>query len=63
MSEASYTLAKSSDDLKHAMNRLAGRPLLALDLETEGLDPHVHKTVLLAVGDDSEQLLVDCRRT
>jgi len=45
------------------MTRLTGRDLLALDLETEGLDPHAHKVVLLAIGDDSEQLLVDCRKT
>ncbi len=53
---------QSTDDLKHASTILAGRGLLALDLETEGLDPHRHKVVLLAVGDDREQLLVDCRR-
>jgi DNA polymerase-1 len=44
------------------MVRLAGRPLLALDLETTGLDPHSDQVVLVSVGDDSEQLLVDCRK-
>ena len=63
MSPADYLLATSADDLKHAMTRLAGRPLLALDLETEGLDPHRHRCVLLCVGDADFQLLVDCRKT
>jgi DNA polymerase-1 len=62
MRTARSTLVDNTDDLKHAMARLAGRDLLALDLETEGLDPHTHKVVLLSVGDDSVQLLVDCRR-
>jgi DNA polymerase-1 len=55
-------LIETSDDLKHAMTRLAGRGLLALDLETDGLDPHVHRPLLLSVGDATEQLLVDCRK-
>jgi DNA polymerase-1 len=38
------------------------RSLLALDLETEGLDPHHHRTVLLSLGDDREQVLVDARK-
>lgn len=62
MPQAPFTLAEDSDDLKHAMARLAGRPLLALDLETSGLDPHHDKVVLISVGDDSTQLLVDCRK-
>ncbi len=53
----------SPEALKHAMTRLAGRGLLALDLETDGLDPHVHRPLLLALGDDRDQLLVDCRKT
>ncbi len=52
----------STDALKHAMTRLAGRGLLALDLETDGLDPHRHRPLLLSLGDDRDQLLVDCRR-
>ncbi len=51
------------DTLGRAAARLAERPLLALDLETEGLDPHLHRPVLLALGDDRDQLLVDLRRT
>ena len=62
MPRAPFTLAENTDDLKHAMARLAGRPLLALDLETTGLDPHSDEVVLVSVGDDSEQLLVDCRK-
>jgi DNA polymerase-1 len=62
MPRAPFTLAEDTDDLKHAMNRLAGRPLLALDLETSGLDPHGDRVVLISVGDDSTQLLVDCRK-
>ena len=62
MPRAPFTLAENTDDLKHAMARLAGRPLLALDLETSGLDPHSERVVLVSVGDDSEQLLVDCRQ-
>ncbi len=53
---------ESSADLEHAVTRLAGRGLLALDLETDGLDPHVNRPVLLALGDDRDQLLVDCRK-
>jgi ribonuclease D len=45
MPQAPFTLAEDTDDLKHAMARLAGRPLLALDLETTGLDPHSDKVV------------------
>ncbi len=63
MPRAPFTLAESTDDLKHAMARLAGRPLLALDLETTGLDAHGDRVVLISLGDDSEQLLVDCRKT
>ncbi len=63
MSAPDYLLASTAEEIKHAMTRLAGRPLLALDLETEGLDPHKHRTVLLAVGDADFQLLVDCRAT
>ncbi len=55
-------LIESTDDLILALPRLAGRQLLALDLETEGLDPHRHRPLLLALGDDSQQLLVDCRQ-
>jgi DNA polymerase I len=62
MARPAFTLAESVDDLKYAMTSLAGRSLLALDLETEGLDPHHDKVVLLTVGDDSQQLVVDCRR-
>lgn len=55
-------LIETTDALKHATNRLAGRGLLALDLETSGLDPHRHRPLLLSIGDDREQLLVDCRK-
>ncbi len=48
-------------DLEPWLQRLRQRPLLALDVETEGLDPHSHKILLLGIGDDREQLLVDCR--
>jgi len=63
MSNPASTLIDNQDALKHGMARLAGRPLLALDVETEGLDPHTHRISLLAVGDDRDQLLVDCRKT
>jgi len=62
MPPAPFTLIEDTDDLKHAMARLAGRQLLALDLETTGLDPHSDRVVLISVGDDSDQLLVDCRK-
>ena len=62
MPSLSFTLAESTDDLKQGLALLTGRPLLALDLETSGLDPHSERVVLVSVGDDSAQLLVDCRR-
>jgi len=63
MPAAKPTFIDNTDDLKHATASLSGRGLLALDLETEGLDPHSHKVLLLAIGDDKNQLLVDCRKT
>ncbi|MBN2496177.1 MAG: hypothetical protein JXR96_16410 [Deltaproteobacteria bacterium] len=56
-------LVDNPHDLKHAMAALAGRPLLALDLETSGLDCHSDRVLLLSVGDAEQQLLVDCRKT
>jgi DNA polymerase-1 len=57
----SWRFISSSEELKYAMTRLAGRELLALDVETDGLDVHKNRVILLTVGDDSLQLVVDCR--
>ncbi len=61
-SPGNWTLVKDTDSLKHATVSLAGKRLLALDVETEGLDPHLDKVVLLGLGDMEQQVLVDCRR-
>jgi DNA polymerase I len=55
-------LVEDIEDLKHQVARLSRLPLLALDLETNGLDPHVHRPVLLTLGTDRELLQVDCRK-
>jgi DNA polymerase I-like protein with 3'-5' exonuclease and polymerase domains len=38
-------------------------PLLGVDTETTGLDPHVAKVHLLQIGDEKEQWVFDCYRT
>lgn len=51
----------STDEQRRLASVLARRPLLAFDLETEGLDPHQHRPVLLTIGDDRDLLQVDLR--
>lgn len=62
MASSPIALIESTDELQRAAARLSGRGLVGLDLETEGLDPHQHRTLLLTLGDDREQILVDCRK-
>ncbi len=54
---------QNTHDLQRAVTLLSRNKLLALDCETTGLDPHTHKPILLALGDDRNQILVDCRKT
>jgi DNA polymerase-1 len=61
MTTARRKYIDNTTDLERGLQGLIQRPLLALDVETEGLDPHTHKLLLLGIGDDREQLLVDCR--
>ncbi|MDF1563426.1 MAG: DNA polymerase [Deltaproteobacteria bacterium] len=48
--------------LARAVERLVGRPVLACDLETTGLDPHRDEVLLVQVGDDRYQIAVDARK-
>ncbi len=48
--------------LREAVRRLEGRPVLACDLETTGLDPHRDKTLLIQIGDDRLRVAVDARQ-
>ena len=57
------TQVKNNKDLEAAISKLFQKQLVALDLETEGLDPHKHRSVLLALGDENDQYLIDCRST
>jgi len=40
---------------------LSGKSIIAIDTETTGLDPHQDKVIMLQVGDESVQYIIDTR--
>lgn len=57
-----YTLITDPRDLEPLLPRLMQEPVLGLDLETTGLDPHQDRVRLLSLSDSGETYLVDLFR-
>ena len=52
----------TAEQLATAIGPLSRMPMIAVDCETSGLDPLADDLLLLQLGDDRTQFVVDCRR-
>ncbi|RMH68950.1 MAG: hypothetical protein D6675_14410 [Gemmatimonadetes bacterium] len=57
-----FAFIERQDDLQQAVDVLKTLPLLALDTETTGLDPHLDRVILLQIGDLTHQYVIDTRK-
>ncbi|MBI5525142.1 MAG: hypothetical protein HY897_02330 [Deltaproteobacteria bacterium] len=62
LSNARQIFAKDGETLRKGIDEIRNLPVLAIDTETTGLDPFEHRALLIQIGTDQFQLLVDCRR-
>lgn len=54
-------LLRTADALRAFLATVADSPVLAVDTETTGLDPHIDRLLLIQVGNASAQALVDAQ--
>lgn len=57
-----YKYLRTTEEVEEIFPALMGRKLWAVDTETSGLDPHVSKVVLLQIGNEEVQYVIDTRR-
>jgi DNA polymerase-1 len=62
MSQQAHRLVDSTSILESELSNLAQSRLLAVELISDGQDPHSNQPVILAIGNDDFQLLIDCRK-
>lgn len=55
-----YRHLKTDEEIERGFNELLKAPLLPLDTETTGLDPHSDQMLLLQIGNGKETFVVDC---
>ena len=53
----------NNTQLSEALEVLSKKEIIALDTETTGLDPLVDKILLIAIGDEADQYVIDVART
>ena len=58
--DVAYTLVTDREGLDVALPALAASPLLCLDTETTGLDPHTAKLRLLTLSTPDHTYIIDC---
>lgn len=59
MSSASFQLISRAEDLATVLAALEGMPVLGLDLETTGLDPHTSRPRLLQLATPETSFVID----
>lgn len=57
-----YKFLTTTSEVEEIFPHLMRKKVWALDTETSGLDPHTDKVVLLQIGDESTQYVIDTRR-
>lgn len=48
--------------IKDVVSYCKRKSVLGLDTETTGLDPHNNKIIMLQIGDDKNQFVIDVRK-
>ncbi|MGH9799719.1 MAG: DNA polymerase, partial [Blastocatellia bacterium] len=59
---ANYKLITVADDLTQIADELRAQPMIGLDTETTGLDPHTSKLRLLQLATPNNSYVIDCFR-
>jgi len=60
--EPKIELISDTREVEQIASKLDSMPLVAVDTETEGLDPYKHKVLLFQIGNLEEQFIIDCRK-
>lgn len=55
-------LITDTNDVYKILPEIDSMPIVAVDTETEGLDPFRHKVLLFQIGDMNKQFIIDCRK-
>ena len=55
-------LITNTSEVENIVAELETMPIIAVDTETEGLDPYKDKVLLLQIGDLKKQFIIDCRK-
>lgn len=58
----SKNLITNTSDVEGIIAELNSMPIIAVDTETEGLDPYRDKLLLLQIGNLEKQFIIDCRK-
>jgi DNA polymerase I len=58
--ETPYIYVRTDDEIAGALHNMVRAPLLAVDTETTGLDPHRDKMLLLQFSNGQNNLVIDC---
>lgn len=59
---ANYKLITTAEELPHIAEELRAQPMIGLDTETTGLDPHTSKLRLLQLAAPDASYIIDCFR-
>ena len=59
---ANYKLITTAEELPHIAEELRAQPMIGLDTETTGLDPHTSKLRLLQLAAPDTSYVIDCFR-
>jgi DNA polymerase-1 len=58
-----YTVqGTTSATIEECVNYLTSKKVIAVDTETTGLDPYLNKVIMLQVGDEQKQFIIDVRQ-
>ncbi len=55
-------LITNTSDVEKIISEIDSMPIIAVDTETEGLDPYKDKVLLLQIGNLEKQFIIDCRK-
>jgi len=59
--KSGYKLIEDNEELKNEIALLTNQDILAIDTETTGLDPHIHKIRLIQIASENHPtILIDC---